>query len=142
MTIKKYTHYIYPVLFGLFIMFLSIYFYKNIIEVTQKIDVEEIFFGYATTILGFGLATYGIFLSFIPNLRKPITTSDTLRSINSYYFAFLVTMIVQILIASIFIFLKNQIIVSVLSFLFGFSVIMIFYIVRGIKALYGLISSS
>jgi hypothetical protein len=139
MSIKKYTHYFYPILGGLICLVFTILYQNNILTIIEKINKQDIFFIYATTIFGFGLATYGIFLSFIPNLKKSIQQSDTLESINRYYFIFLFLMLIQLITSLIFVFYTHSRILFLNVFIFGSSIVMLYYLIRGIKAMYFLV---
>ncbi|MGV8086659.1 MAG: hypothetical protein ACP5N1_03440 [Candidatus Woesearchaeota archaeon] len=142
MKIGKYSHIWVPILVG--IIFVSIGFIwrdsaVSIISNMKNTSIQEILFSYASTMLGFGLATYGIFLSFFPNLKKSLQRSKTLKAVNEYFFVFLIIMVIQVLIALVYMFVDNYILFFINIFLFGITIIMMLYLIRGIRGLYFLI---
>lgn len=135
-------HYLIPAITGLFFLIFSLMKQEIVVATMKNIAIQEIVFTSSSTMLGFAMATYGILMSLSPNLNKQIHKSETMKSINNYFFCFLMLMLLQVIFSVIFLFNSSYYLFVINAVLFGIAMAMILFIAKGIKSIYNLILHS
>lgn len=92
----------------------------SILEIVTKINRQDLLFVFSTTIFGFVLTSYGIFLSLFSNLNKLLKESKAIKVIIFSHLIFLIIMLIPILFSLRFIFYTSEILIYINGFIFGF----------------------